>query len=163
MAEPSNFHDLHRRLFPMAARAEETTGQAINTDTNVVIIWNSEIFDINGLYNPATGIYTTSKQGIYYVSAMVQLAATAQLACGELFRLWVAVDSVRYAYLGFHDAWACGATSITPTLNGSTLIHAAAGAAIKFTCRQNSGANLALSGDGQFNHMSIARIGPGIA
>ncbi len=49
----------------VAFKATGTTSATLNTGTNVDRIYGTELFDLGGAYNPATGIFTAPATGLY--------------------------------------------------------------------------------------------------
>ena len=57
-------------------KAEGGTGQTINAASFTTVIFNSEVYDPDNLYNPTTGVFQPTVAGYYYLNGRVRINGT---------------------------------------------------------------------------------------
>ncbi len=134
-------------------RANSTTAQSMSGSA-ATIVFENEVYDTLGEYDPSTGIFTAISAGYYQVSAHATLASTA-MSVGWNFVLIAYLNGTLTAQ-GMQDT---AGGSVTETFNSvvSTTFHLTAGQTI-LVKGQSNGATINTSTAAFANYITIDRL-----
>jgi hypothetical protein len=146
-------------------RAESTGGPSMTGNASTTIVYDTEVNDVLGEYDPATGIFTAAKTGYYNVTASAILAAhtfaATQSANAQLVLL---KNTSTFVGLGsFYQLMdLAGTNSYSGGSMFSSVLHLTAGDTLKVQLSQNNGPgtaiNLATTHGGSYNFFTVDRL-----
>jgi len=141
------------------SRATQTAGQSIPNAAWTVIEYDTESYDGQGEYNPATFRFTAAVAGYFAVKAAVMFDATDTFTGGEWAGLAVYRDGALYSILDRKDQLDVhGATTSTVQLSGAADMYLAAGQYVDVRVYQLSGGALALTTSAGYNRLAVHRL-----
>lgn len=124
------------------AKARSDAGQNISHAGINILVFEDEIYDTDGEYDPTTGVFTAEHTGWLHVTASVLFDASTTWAATEIVRLSVWIDGVLRDYLDLQTDFS--AANIFVHARGSSTIRVAAGEVVTLRLYQDSGGALAL-------------------
>ena len=145
---------------PVVVRAKMSTSQAITTDTQTTLQFDSEDVDNKSAFNTGTYTFTvpTGCGGNYILGASIHADnAAGGWTANESFRLYYKVNSGTPVHIGgqyFEGA----SDSIKTFASGSAITALAAGDTVVFQVYQDSDATKNIISESTSNHMFIARV-----
>lgn len=159
VCDGSNWRILDRYNSNISARYSTNAGQSISTATDTVIDFEDKTFDSHtAVTTGAAWKFTAPIDGVYSISAVVTLASSGAWSATEGAILRVFKNGADGTHGNLDAFYSTGSTTVV-YLSGSTLIKLVAGDYIHLNINQNSGSSIALLNDGNYNHVSIQRIG----
>ena len=83
------------QISPRLYEATQTVQSSGTINTEIDIIYNNEISDVSGQYNPATGVWTVAQSGFYNLGANGTITSTATPLFGSGFH-WLRIKWMPY-------------------------------------------------------------------
>jgi len=133
-------------------RATSSSGQSISANSTTRIVFETEVTDVLGEYDPTTGVFTAKEAGLYQVSAIVVFNSVAWTAVRTIQLL--NRDGSRMSYYILPAAMT-GQLSIS----GSNLVSLAAGGSIDVNVNHNrSGGAVTMTSVAGHNVLIINKV-----
>ncbi len=132
-----------------------TSDQAITASTNTTLVFNSEITDRNGEYNPSTGVFTAAEAGLYLFTFAPHIASSDANTIARV-RMWLDATSDDY---DVYDSPTIGAAFVV--VNGSTLAYMSASdtASVNVFVTKNVGGNAQMTQvTSRISWLSVAKL-----
>lgn len=133
----------------VASRAKKSAGTIANNSTTAVSSWTTEEYDTLDSFNTSTGEYTVKSEGYFEIEANISFNGNGS----GIRELFVQKNGSTIAGLDRQDGSANG-----NVMAGSTQIKCVAGDTLRVAVYQNSGGNLDLFTDSNYNTLSISKI-----
>lgn len=148
------------RARPVLARYTTATAQSFTTGATTTINYGTLVLDADShVTTPTTAwTWTTKVAGQYLALASVLMASTTNWALGEAGSLNLHKNGTITSSLDRFDSINSSVTGQFMRLKGCDVVDLAVGDTIDIRLRQDSGANLALHGDANFNYVAIVKI-----
>lgn len=143
---------------PIVAVYATDAGQSIPTGTGMTIVnFEDAVYDPRGLVTTgASWAFTCPAAGLYEIDAAVLFNSSAAWADGERGMLQAFRNGSLAASLDRRDNYPANTFA---RLAGSVTLVCAAGDTLDVRVSQNSGSDIALNADANFNRVTIRRIG----
>ncbi len=141
-------------------KAKLTTNFTVALLTNVTIKFNSEDFDIKSEFDPSTGYFTATNDGIYRVTAQIK---TSSLYLGDLGLSIIKTNAAgsvttKMAEENFINVAILGTNASPPTRSVSTLVQLVAGEKISFQVYSSVALSLSGPSNGYDSFCTIEQI-----
>lgn len=155
---------IHKFYYPSAISVYETSGQDIVTGTYTTVLFNNEVFDIQGEIDTSVstkdGLFVATENGYYVASAGLAFVGTAAWAAGDSIRVqlskngataadgsvWRSIVECQYGWTGVMSA------------EVSAVVYLAAADTLEVQVWHDRGSNTALNGTGRANFFTVIKV-----
>lgn len=140
-----------------SARVEATrssTQQTFTTGSTSTIVFDTEITDNLGAYNPSTGEFTAPKNGTYFVSTNFYSDTQTTFATNERLIIYIYKNGSHHKTLGVKSDGSQTQTGI----NGSALVTLAKGDILTIRLFQDSGASQLTFATANYTNLTIHEV-----